>query len=114
MNWLRFKNVECQLLVLGIETLPKNIIACMPLDEIETFMDADQRTQFFGKIAENRAAYNPALQELCMAKMETGLWCRSVCIANTNEDLCKVYCFDYGIICNVLRSDIRVSNILFD
>lgn len=112
-NWLRVNDLTRKLLIVGVETLPENIIACILLEDLDGFMQMEEVTQFFGTIVSRRNSYSPTYLEVCMARTNSG-WCRAVYLgyAYGNNDLildsCKVYCIDYGIVCIIPQIDIRV------
>lgn len=105
----RFDGSNVELAVLGYETLPDNhiVVTSANSENMDVFMQYDQKIQFFGNRLAGDQAYIPKPTELCLAKSKSH-WYRSVYINSSNSDEALVYCFDYGIYCTVMPTDIRV------
>lgn len=112
LNWLRVNDpVPREVFIVGVESLPDDLIACILEEDLNQFMTMDQVTQFFGSIIKNRMPYSPSYGELCMAELDSKVWCRAIHLGWTvdqGSNMRKVFCVDFGITCVVPKINIRV------
>lgn len=84
------------------------------MSDVGNFLENDEKTQTFGQQVEHENPFHPFAHELCIAKMNSGLWSRCDFLEIVDLNTARLYCFDYGIICHVPNRNIRVSQIPID
>lgn len=108
-HW-KIRGTNVTLAVLGYQTLPENYIVATfgEASDIRQFEGYDDSVQYYCENYAGNVPYQPAVKEICLVKMSSGHWYRSVYIQTLANNRAFVYCFDYGVFCTVMLADIRV------
>lgn len=104
--------------LMAIDTLRvgDNIVTCLVKEDVNVFMEGDERTQNYGEAAKNAPAYMPKQKELCVVRIKDNdgyFWYRCLYQAELVDDRAQVYCIDYGKVDTVRANNIRVSLMVF-
>lgn len=108
MKYLRVDDTDIDIVVLGFETLVPKYITSIKSDDIEDFMQKDEMTQIYGQAVHDKAPYKPLYREICVVKLDGGIWCRCSFEKEVSDAKAEVYAIDYGSLCLVEMANIRV------
>lgn len=94
-------------IIMGKDDLESDMVNCVSTKCVDDFSKVHEKIQQVGAQLQNGMVYQPLVRELCTVEIDEE-WYRCMLVGRLIDKI-LVYTVDYGVVCAVSESNIRVS-----